>query len=40
MPKIIVAGPNEICSETFLAIGKFDNLNEANNCLQYIKTKL
>lgn len=38
-PEIIVAKPNEMCTETFLQIGGFDSLNEANNCLSYIKTK-
>ena len=39
MPKIIVAKPKEICSETFLSIGCFDTEEQAKNCLSYIKTK-
>ena len=31
--------PNDICTETFLQIGPFDNLREASNALSYIKTK-
>ena len=38
-PKIIIAGPNEICTETFLKIGDFNTEEEARNCLSYIKTK-
>lgn len=38
-PEIIVAGPKEICSETFLEIGPFDNKKYVLNCLTYIKTK-
>ncbi len=38
-PEIIVAKPEEICTETFLQIGGFNSLEEANNCLTYIKTK-
>jgi len=38
-PKIIVASPKEICTETFLSIGRFENEREAKNCLSYIKTK-
>jgi site-specific DNA-methyltransferase (adenine-specific) len=38
-PEIIIAGPNEICTETFLKIGDFNTEEEAKNCLSYIKTK-
>jgi len=38
-PKIIEAQPNEICTETFLEIGGFDNKQQASNCLSYIRTK-
>ena len=38
-PEIIIARPNEICTETFLQIGGFVSLMEAENCLSYIKTK-
>ena len=38
-PEIIVAQPNEICSETFIEIGTFDNEHTCRNCLKYIKTK-
>jgi hypothetical protein len=38
-PEIIVAPPNEVCTETFLRIGNFDTEREALNCLSYIKTK-
>lgn len=39
-PEIIIAKPDEICTETFLQIGNFKNINECVNCLSYIKTKL
>ena len=38
-PEIIIGNPNDICTETFLQIGPFDNLREASNALSYIKTK-
>jgi hypothetical protein len=38
-PEIIIGMPNEICTETFLLIGPFDNQNQAENCLTYTKTK-
>ena len=31
--------PNEICSETFLAIGPFESEKEAINCQTYLKTR-
>ena len=37
-PEVIVAGPNEVCTETFLLIGAFDSDVEQLNCLSYIKT--
>jgi hypothetical protein len=36
----LVAGPLTGCTESFIQIGPFDSLNEAQNCLKYIKTKL
>lgn len=38
-PEIIVAPPNEVCTETFLRIGNFETEQEARNCLSYIKTR-
>ena len=38
-PEIILAKPNEVCTETFLQIGPFKMEAEANNCLKYIYTK-
>lgn len=38
-PEIILAKPNEVCTETFLQIGPFKSESEANNCLKYIYTK-
>lgn len=35
----IFAKPNEICTETFVAIGGFNNEEEMNNCWSYMKTK-
>jgi len=34
-----VLKPGEVCTETWLSIGAFDNLLEANNLNDYIKTK-
>ncbi len=31
--------PHTICTETFLAVGPFDNKTKAENCIQYMKTK-
>lgn len=38
-PELIIGKPNEMCTETFLQIGGFTNLETTNNCLSYIKTK-
>jgi site-specific DNA-methyltransferase (adenine-specific) len=37
-PKFIEAGINEICTETFLVIGPFNNIKEMQNCLTYTET--
>ncbi len=31
--------PKEVCTETYLCIGKYDNFNEAHNLNNYLKTK-
>ena len=36
---IIVAKPNDVCTESFVQIGSFDNQKSARNCEKYIKTK-
>ncbi len=38
-PEVIQGRPEEICTETFLQIGCFENENEMRNVLNYIKTK-
>ena len=38
-PDIIIAKPNEVCTETFLQIGPFNSEKECDNCLKYIKSK-
>lgn len=35
----VLATPVQLCSETFLQIGKFNSREEALNCIKYIKTK-
>lgn len=35
----IIAGPGELCTETYLQIGPFKSQNEASNVLRYINTK-
>jgi site-specific DNA-methyltransferase (adenine-specific) len=37
--KPISAGPGELCTETFLQIGPFDNEQERDNCMAYWTTK-
>ena len=37
-PEIIVGKPNEICTETFLLIGHFENEQQQQNCLAYMQT--
>ena len=34
-----VLNPSEVCTETFLILGTFDNENESNNMVSYVKTK-
>ena len=34
-----VLKPNEVCTETYLCIGSFENETEANNLCEYMKTK-
>ena len=36
---LMVLNPNEVCTETYLVVGTFDNENEARNMESYIKTK-
>ena len=38
-PEIIIGEPSDLCTETFLQIGEFDDYNYAKNCLSYIKCK-
>ena len=37
-PQVIEASPGEVCTETFLLIGPFNNESEQKNCLSYIET--
>jgi hypothetical protein len=37
-PELIVAGPNVVCTETFLVIGPFSNKNSLDRCHIYTKT--
>ena len=37
-PEIIVGKPNEICTETFLLVGPFENEQQQQNCLAYMQT--
>lgn len=44
IPAKIIGNPefgdiNQVCTETFLAIGPFDNKTEAENLIKYLKTK-
>ena len=35
-----ILAPNEVCSETYLVLGMYDNRFSAENMLSYVKTKL
>ena len=35
----VIAGPGELCTETFIEFGPFDTRTEAENVLSYLKTK-
>lgn len=35
----VLATPGELCTETFIQIGPFENEIERNNCFSYMKTK-
>ena len=35
-----ILAPNEVCSETYLVLGVYDNRFSAENMLSYVKTKL
>lgn len=37
-PEPIKAGPNDVCTETFLTMGSFDTEQEMNNCFDYVHT--
>ena len=37
--KPFIAEPNSCCSETYLVLRTFDSVEEANNCISYIKCK-
>ena len=39
LSSLMVLGPNEACSETYLILDIFDSLNEANNLVQYMSGK-
>ena len=36
---LMVLNPKEVCTETYLIIGDFDNKSEAKNMVSYVKTK-
>lgn len=37
-PEPILGYPNDICTETFLVIGPFDNEEQMRNCFDYVHT--
>ena len=39
MSDTVIGEPGTAQTDTFLAFGKFDNVNEANNLSKYLKTK-
>lgn len=34
-----ILNPGEVCTDTYLVLGAFDNKKEAENCLKYVETK-
>ena len=38
-PTTVIASPKDLCTETFIQIGPFKSLDEANNADNYIRTK-
>lgn len=36
--RIFIARPGDICTISFMKVGSFQNLSEAENCLRYLKT--
>ena len=39
-PITVVASPKDLCTETFIQVGPFQSLNQANNANDYMRTKL
>ena len=39
MSEAIIAGDNELCTETYVVFGTFKTKEEADNCWKYVKTK-
>lgn len=39
MSEAILAGNNELCTETYVVFGPFETKTEAENCWKYVKTK-
>ncbi len=37
--KVRLLTPGEVVTETYIVVGCFDSINQANNCVNYIKTK-
>ena len=37
-PNTVIASPKDLCTETFIQVGPFRSLNEANNANEYIRT--
>ncbi len=37
--ELIWGSPDDVCTETFLMIGDFSNMEEMNACVKYIKSK-
>lgn len=37
--EFIIGKPKDACTETFLEVGSFDNIDEAKNCISYMNTK-
>ena len=38
-PTTVIASPKDLCTETFVQVGPFHSMNEANNADNYLRTK-
>lgn len=39
LSRIEILNPGEVCTDSYIIVGKFDTYDEANNCANYLKSK-